>query len=275
MGRSRHGAARASRKGDGLWGWGRLAAILLALCLALPAGGALAEGASQRPKPRPAVEATTTEAPQADTPGEADGAPTEDGVAVAPDPAKDPAGATDAPPPDGAAATESPALAAPATATAAKPAPTKAKPPPRDPNRGPITNLPMPRFVSLKGKEGNARRGPGLTHRIDWVFVRAGMPLRITGEYEHWRRIEDAEGAGGWVHFALLSGVRSAQVIVDFAEFHSTPDDDAAVSFKAEKDVIGWIQECSPDWCRLSIDGEKGWVRKTALWGVDPGEVVE
>ncbi|OYU18576.1 MAG: aspartyl-trna synthetase [Rhodobacteraceae bacterium PARR1] len=133
----------------------------------------------------------------------------------------------------------------------------------------------MPRYVSLKGKEGNARRGPGLTHRIDWVFVRAGMPLRITGEYEHWRRIEDAEGAGGWVHFALLSGVRSAQVVVDLAEFHDRPEDDSVVSFKAEKDVIGWIQECAPDWCRLSIDGEKGWVRKTALWGVDPGEIVE
>jgi SH3-like domain-containing protein len=133
----------------------------------------------------------------------------------------------------------------------------------------------MPRYVSLKGKEGNARRGPGLTHRIDWVFVRAGMPLRITGEYEHWRRIEDAEGAGGWVHFALLSGVRSAQVVVDMAEFHDTPDEESAVSFKAEKDVIGWIQECAPDWCRLSIDGERGWVRKTALWGVDPGEIVE
>ena len=49
-------------------------------------------------------------------------------------------------------------------------------------NRGPVTNLPIPRFVSLKASEGNVRRGPSLTHRIDWVFTRRDMPLEITGE---------------------------------------------------------------------------------------------
>ena len=62
---------------------------------------------------------------------------------------------------------------------------------PRDPTKGSETNLPIPRYVTLKGSEGNARRGPGLTHRIDWVFTRPGMPLRVTAEYEHWRRVED------------------------------------------------------------------------------------
>lgn len=146
---------------------------------------------------------------------------------------------------------------------------------PTDPGRGSITNLPLPRYVSLKGREGNARRGPGLTNRIDWVFTRAGMPLRITAEYEHWRRVEDADGAGGWVHYSLLSGVRSVLVTDAMAEFHSAPRDDANVVFKAEQNVVGWLQECQPDWCRVSVDGEKGWVRKTVLWGVDPGEVVE
>ena len=32
---------------------------------------------------------------------------------------------------------------------------------------GPETNLPMPRFVSLKASESNVRRGPSLSHRID------------------------------------------------------------------------------------------------------------
>ena len=53
---------------------------------------------------------------------------------------------------------------------------------------------------------------PGLTHRVDWVFTRAGMPLKITAEYENWRRVEDFEGAGGWVHYSLLSGVRTVMV---------------------------------------------------------------
>jgi SH3-like domain-containing protein len=152
---------------------------------------------------------------------------------------------------------------------------TKSEDKPRDPNKGSETNLPLPRYVTLKGAEGNARRGPGLTHRIDWVFTRPGMPLRITAEYEHWRRVEDSEGMGGWVHYTLLSGVRSVLVTQDLAEFRANPDPNAEVVFQAELGVIGRLLACNTDWCRISTDGEKGWVQKTALWGVDPDEILQ
>lgn len=195
--------------------------------------------------------------------------PRPDSISAAPTPEVTPVAA---PAPAAAAA---PALAAPAGPQPAA-APAAAAPKPvRDPNRGSVTNLPLPRFVSLKGSEGNARRGPGLTHRIDWVFTRSGMPLKITAEFEHWRRVEDAEGVGGWVHYALLSGVRSILVAEDMAEFHARPTDESEVMFKAERNVVGWVQECHADWCRVSVDGDRGWVRKSALWGVQPGEVIE
>ena len=38
--------------------------------------------------------------------------------------------------------------------------------------RGAVTNLPIPRYVSLKASKGNVRRGPSLRHRSDWVFTR-------------------------------------------------------------------------------------------------------
>jgi SH3-like domain-containing protein len=141
--------------------------------------------------------------------------------------------------------------------------------------RGAVTNLPLPRYVSLKTNEGNARRGPGLTHRIDWVFNRAGMPLRITAEYENWRRIEDAEGAGGWVHYSLLSGTRAALVAGAMLDLRAQPVQDASVVLQAEPGVIARILECQAEWCRLSIDGERGWAMKTALWGVRPDEMFD
>ena len=143
------------------------------------------------------------------------------------------------------------------------------------PGFGCVTNLPLPRFVSLKGDEGNARRGPGLTHRIDWVFTRPGMPLRITAEHDNWRRVEDQDGAGGWVHYSLLSGVRSVIVTLDMAELRDDPDMGARVAAQAEMGVIARMQECALDWCRISVGGERGWVLKTALWGVEPGEIVD
>ena len=146
---------------------------------------------------------------------------------------------------------------------------------PCQPDVGCVTNLPLPRFVSLKGSTGNARRGPGLTHRIDWVFTRAGMPLKVTAEYENWRRVEDQEGAGGWVHYSLLSGVRTVLVTLDMAEFLEGPKDGAIVVAQAEQGVVGRVIECLPDWCRIALDGQKGWVRKSALWGVSPDETID
>ena len=144
---------------------------------------------------------------------------------------------------------------------------------PRDPTLGSVTHLPLPRFVSLKTGKGNARRGPGLTHRIDWVFTRAGMPLKLTAEYENWRRVEDQDGAGGWVHYSLLSGVRSVLVTTDMSQFRATPEADADVVYQAELNVVGKLLACTADWARVVVDGDKGWVKKTDLWGVDPGEV--
>ncbi len=140
---------------------------------------------------------------------------------------------------------------------------------------GCVTDRPIPRFVTLKTNEGNARRGPGSEHRIDWVFTKAGMPLKLTAEFDNWRRVEDVYGEGGWMHYSLLSGWRSALVTQDMTEFLSKPEDLGEVKFRAELGVMGRLLECSVDWCRVSIDGNRGWVRKGALWGVTLDEVVE
>ena len=39
---------------------------------------------------------------------------------------------------------------------------------------------------------------------------------------------------------------------------------------------MGKLVECIPDWCRISVEGEKGWLPQPALWGVKafvPAEV--
>lgn len=141
------------------------------------------------------------------------------------------------------------------------------------PEIGPETNLPLPRFVSLKTDEGNVRRGPSLSHRIDWVFVRRGMPLQVTAEYGHWRRVVDREGIGGWVHYALISGNRTVIVMDDMLPLLRRPDSDAPAAAQLEAGVIARLDECTLDWCRISAGGYRGWAPKTALWGVEPDEV--
>ncbi|WP_340107160.1 SH3 domain-containing protein [Pikeienuella sp. HZG-20] len=140
---------------------------------------------------------------------------------------------------------------------------------------GPETNLPLPRYVSLKTEKANVRRGPGLTHRIDWVFVRRGMPLEIVAEYGHWRKVRDVDDAGGWVHFAMLRGARSAVVTAPRAALREAPERGAPLAALAEAGVILSIEKCEPDWCEVSAGANDGWVLKSEIWGAGPDEVFD
>lgn len=141
--------------------------------------------------------------------------------------------------------------------------------------RGPVTNLPMPRFVSLKADDGNVRRGPSKTNRIDWVFTRRNMPLEVIDEYGHWRRVRDRDGAGGWVHYSLLSGVRTVIVEQDMLPLLMKPAADAPVNARLQAGVIARLGECAGAWCRISAERYRGWVPRSALWGVTAEEVRE
>ncbi len=77
---------------------------------------------------------------------------------------------------------------------------------------GTATGLPLPRFVSLKSDEVNARVGPGGDYQIAWVFRRAGLPVEVLGEFENWRQIRDSSGSTGWINAALTSARRTAVV---------------------------------------------------------------
>ena len=131
---------------------------------------------------------------------------------------------------------------------------------------------PLPRFASLKADEVNVRTGPGTRYPIAWVFVRAGLPVEVIGEYQLWRRIVDVDGAQGWVHRGMLSDRRSAIVVGAARTFYRRPDADARVVLRAEPGVHGRLFGCHEGWCEMQIAGLKGWTRRDHLWGVYPAE---
>ena len=143
----------------------------------------------------------------------------------------------------------------------------------QEPQKGQVTNLPIPRYVSLKVKEANARRGPSLSHRIDWIYKRQNMPLEIYAEYENWRRVRDFEGLGGWVHYTLLSGIRYVLIKNELLEMRLLPSIDAQVIAKVPQHNIATLDKCNKDWCRIIDDGYKGWVPKNGIWGVYENEL--
>ena len=145
----------------------------------------------------------------------------------------------------------------------------------QEPQKGQVTNLPIPRYVSLKVKEANARRGPSLSHKIDWIYKRQNMPLEIYAEYENWRRVRDFEGLGGWVHYTLLSGIRYVLIKNELLEMRLLPSIDAQVIAKVPQHNIATLDKCNKNWCRIIDDGYKGWVPKNGIWGVYENELKE
>ena len=139
--------------------------------------------------------------------------------------------------------------------------------------RGTVTNLPIPRFVSMKVSEGFVRRGPSKLHRIDCVYKHRNTPLMVTGEYEHWRRVQDVDGQGGWMHFRLLSGTRTVVFKSEKSPVKRRNYEGADTVFFAEKGVIGNLDECNPNWCKVYVNKKKGWVLKSHIWGVFENEL--
>lgn len=190
-----------------------------------------------------------------------------------------------------AAAAAAAATAAAAAAAAAAPA-APAAPPPRV--VGSVTSLPIPRFASLRSELVNLRSGPGTRYPIQWVYKRRDLPVEIEREYDVWRLVEDRDGTRGWVHQATLIGTRTFMVLPASAPapvpaepkdgaalataqtLRATPASDGAPRAYLKPGVIGRLLACTAgsDWCRVSVHGIDGYLERTAIWGILPGEVV-
>jgi SH3-like domain-containing protein len=137
-----------------------------------------------------------------------------------------------------------------------------------------VSGLPIPRFVSLRATEANMRAGPGEQYPITWTYRRQGLPLEVTAEYDHWRRVRDWQGAEGWMHASMLTGKRSIIVTGDVRPLRADPVPGSPVLARIEGKVIGKLLSCPKgvSWCQVQIAGVKGWLLRAEMWGVYDGE---
>ncbi|ASG21715.1 SH3 domain-containing protein [Nitrospirillum viridazoti] len=137
------------------------------------------------------------------------------------------------------------------------------------------SGLPVPRFVTLRSNEVNVRTGPGVRYPVEWVFVKAGMPVEITAEFDTWRRIRDVEGTQGWVHQSTLSGRRG--IIVTGQQSRTLRRDAASASeavAQLDPGVIAKLRKCKGPWCQVDVGGFRGWLQRDEVWGVYSKEEV-
>ncbi|MCB9988996.1 MAG: hypothetical protein H6868_06635 [Rhodospirillales bacterium] len=139
------------------------------------------------------------------------------------------------------------------------------------------TELPLPRFASLRSDKVYMRAGPGLRYPIRWIYNRENLPMEIVQEFDHWRKIRDYDGEEGWVHQSLLSGLRTVMVRGegDPVPVRDKPESESRMIVRLEPTVIATAEKCIPDWCRIEVGGYRGWIEKKVLWGIYEDEELD
>ncbi|ADG12581.1 hypothetical protein B7G68_21290 [Caulobacter segnis] len=133
------------------------------------------------------------------------------------------------------------------------------------------SGLEVPRYVSLKYAEVNARKGPDEAHQLLWVYRAKGLPVQVVAETREWRRICDPEGGLAWVHRRTVDGRRSAmRVQPTNLPLLSAPKDGAKINAYLKSRSVAALDKCEDGWCRLRADGASGWAREREIWGADP-----
>jgi SH3-like domain-containing protein len=130
------------------------------------------------------------------------------------------------------------------------------------------SGLPVPRYVSLKFDNVNARSGPSDDHRLLWVFHARGLPVQVIAETEDWRRVCDPDGQVSWVHRRTTDGRRMVmRVRPGPAAILAKPNPKASpVAYLAPR-ALAALDRCQKDWCKITVGRVTGWTPATALWG--------
>ena len=131
-----------------------------------------------------------------------------------------------------------------------------------------------PFYMSIKAPKARMRTGPGREFPAIWLYQRSGLPVRVIGTHKEWRKVEDPDGARGWVQANLLSESRTALVMGTTAELLESPRFGARLLWRAAPGVVGRISKCARGWCWLDVMGRGGFVEANRLWGVDRDEVL-
>ncbi|WP_394727827.1 SH3 domain-containing protein [Altererythrobacter sp. GH1-8] len=125
-----------------------------------------------------------------------------------------------------------------------------------------------PYWATLRANEVYMRVGPSVDYRIEWVYRREGLPVRVVRVMEGWLLVQDPDGAQGWISRRLLSRTRGALVIGDtLAPLYERPDPTSKLRWNLEPGVVGRLGDCRQGWCELDVSGRMGFIEAARIWG--------
>lgn len=126
----------------------------------------------------------------------------------------------------------------------------------------------VPYWASIDDEKAFLRVGPGESYRIEWVYRRLHLPVKVVRREGVWRQIEDPDGTRGWMRDFLLSRQRTALVSgKGLVEMHAEAKAGSPVLWRVEPGVVGLLGECTSGWCSFDVEGHRGFLPENRLWG--------
>lgn len=132
-----------------------------------------------------------------------------------------------------------------------------------------------PYWASIVPGQARTRSGPGRNFPAVWMYQRRGLPVKVVATFPAWRKIEDPDGAQGWMQANMLTDERSGMVKGEVRPMRARPESGAPIVWRAAPGVVGRLRKCDGGWCDFDVAGRRGWIEAAALWGVEPGESFE
>ena len=130
-----------------------------------------------------------------------------------------------------------------------------------------------PYWASISAGEALMRTGPGKNYPATWRYRRADLPIKVLQVQPSWRKIQDPDGATGWMLVNLLSDTRTALVTgAEPRPMREAAGENGRVRYLAQPGVVGRLTSCSNNWCELDVRGRRGFISADHVGGVDPGE---
>ena len=123
-------------------------------------------------------------------------------------------------------------------------------------------------FLTLRNDKVNLRQGPSFEYPVKLFYKKKFLPVVVQDKFDNFRKIRDHENNTGWVHISQLSKKKAALIIDDDQLIFSKPSIYSKPSAILKKGRLCKVHKCKDEWCKISVEKYKGWVKKDILWGL-------
>ena len=122
-------------------------------------------------------------------------------------------------------------------------------------------------FLTLKYNKVKVRQGPSFEYPVKFIYKKKYLPIKVINSKDNFKKIIDLKNNDGWIHVSQLTKKKSAINIYNLSIIYKKPNIYSQPMAKLEKGKIVIVKKCKEDWCKIVIDGYKGWIFKNYLWG--------